>query len=249
MFNGWPKPIKRALKRFVYYSPTFFKEWLIRRILFFSPKVSTDLKIYRAHTEIDKNMAFDLVLQAYKKEGFLTDSESIQAARKKLELENSHVLVAKLNDIIVGTLTLIQRVEHELPLERAFELRPIEKNLTSSEIISLAIHPNYRRAKGNDILFPLMKFMYEYAKYHLGIKTLFATCRPRESDFYEIIFLFSRIRGIYYVKNYLGAPAIALSLNLLEAEKKFKKTYSHLPNHKNLYKYFVEYQCFEIERF
>ena len=149
-------------------------------------------------------------------------------------------LVALDGQQVVGTLTIVRDNRHGLPVDRLFNLKNLrQKSQRVAEITSLVIDEKYRREKGGQILFPLLRLMYEYSTYYFGVKNLVVTIHPKDVHFYKSLLLFKDIPDTG-IKVYLGAPAVALHLDLSKAPAEYKKTYSERELKLNLFHFFTE---------
>jgi hypothetical protein len=128
------------------------------------------------------------------------------------------------------------------PLQSVFNLGQIRaKTGKIAEISALAIDPGFRKT-GGKILFPLMKFMYEYCREYFDTRHIVIAVNPNKIEMYESLLFFERLQA-RVVDNYdfaNGAPAVGASLDLLHAPEQFEQTYAHKRERKNLFHYFVE---------
>jgi len=105
----------------------------------------------------------------------------------------------------------------------------------------LAIDPRFR-ATGGRILFPLMKFMYEYCREYFDTRHIVIAVNPNKIEMYESLLFFERLQA-RVIDNYdfaNGAPAVGATLDLLHAPEIFRAAYAHKRPRKNLFRYFVE---------
>ncbi len=107
----------------------------------------------------------------------------------------------------------------------------------------MAIDPKFRRTGGR-ILFPLMKFMYEYCREYFDTRHIVIAVNPNKIEMYESLLFFERLQA-QVVDNYdfaNGAPAVGATLDLQHAPDVFNRAYAHRRPRKNLFRYFVETQ-------
>ena len=111
---------------------------------------------------------------------------------------------------VVGTITIIRDGVFGFPLQAVFDLSSV-RALTGNiaEISALAVHPDFRKT-GGVILFPLMKFMYEYCKKYFDTRHLVIAVNPDRIELYESLLFFRRLPksevDSYDFAN--GAPAV-----------------------------------------
>jgi GNAT superfamily N-acetyltransferase len=127
------------------------------------------------------------------------------------------------------------------PLQAIFDLKAVRaRGGKIAEVSALAVHPQFRKT-GGAILFPLMKFMYEYCTTFFDTRHLVIAVHPTRIEMYESLLFFKRLAE-NKVDNYdfaNGAPAVGATLDLRTAPRKYRETYGNKPRRKNLYDYFV----------
>ena len=156
-------------------------------------------------------------------------------------LPTTTTLCAKFDGEVVGTISLIRESVFGFPLQSIFDLHEIrEKKGKIAEVSALAVHPKFRNT-GGTILFPLMKFMYEYCTTFFDTRHLVIAVNPNRIEMYESLLFFERLAE-NSVENYdfaNGAPAVGASVDLHIAPETLKRVYGKKPRRKNLYLYFL----------
>ena len=205
-----------------------------------APNARLVLKI--AETKEELEACFRLLHDAYVTSGFMTPDPSGMRVTIYHALPTTTTLCAKLDDQVIGTLSLIRESAIGFPLQRIFDLSEVrEKAGYIAEVSALAIHPKFRRT-GGTILFPLMKFMYEYCTTFFDTRHLVIAVNPRHIEMYESLLFFRRLTA-NVVENYdfvNGAPAVGATLDLKYAPEILRKAYAKKPTKRNLYHYFLE---------
>ena len=195
-----------------------------------------------AETQEELEACFTLLHDAYVSSGFMTPDPSGMRVTIYHALPTTTTLCAKFDDQVVGTLSLIRESAIGFPLQRIFDLTDVrEKEGQIAEVSALAVHPRFRRT-GGTILFPLMKFMYEYCTTFFDTRHLVIAVNPRHIEMYESLLFFKRLTA-NVVENYdfvNGAPAVGATLDLKHAPEIMRKAYSGKPPNRDLYRYFVE---------
>ena len=198
------------------------------------------LKIAESREELEA--CFKLLHDAYVSSGFMTPDPSGMRVTIYHALPTTTTLCAKIGDQVVGTLSLIRESAIGFPLQRIFDLTDVrEKEGRIAEVSALAVHPRYRRT-GGTILFPLMKFMYEYCTTFFDTRHLVIAVNPRHIEMYESLLFFKRLTA-NVVENYdfvNGAPAVGAALDLKHAPEVMRKAYASKPPNRNLHRYFCE---------
>jgi hypothetical protein len=189
-----------------------------------------------ARTQEDIEAAFKLLHDTYVEEGFIETQQSGMRVIVQHALPSTSLLVAKLKGRVIGTISVIRDTPIGLPMEKAFNISHLKSHgRRVSELSGLAIHPDFRRNKGENIFFPLTLFATTHAQNSCGTDILVWTLYPKQADFYNGIFG-SKHLG-FEIKNYLGAPAVAIVLNPRSAYEFFKRKYHGKSSEKDLFQY------------
>ena len=204
------------------------------------PDVRLEFKI--ADTQDELEACFRILHDAYVASGFMKPDPSGLRITIYHALPTTTTLCAKWDGRVVGTISMIREGVFGFPLQSVFNLGQIRaKTGKIAEISALAIDPAFRRT-GGKILFPLMKFMYEYCREYFDTRHIVIAVNPNKIEMYESLLFFERLQA-RMVDNYdfaNGAPAVGASLDLMHAPERFEQTYAHKPERKNLFRYFVE---------
>ena len=204
-----------------------------------SPDPRLTLKI--AETQDELEACFRLLHDAYVSSGFMRPDPSGMRVNVYHALPTTTTLCAKFDGEVVGTISLIRESVFGFPLQSIFDLHGLrEKKGRIAEVSALAVHPRFRNT-GGSILFPLMKFMYEYSRTFFDTRHLVIAVHPNRIEMYESLLLFQRLTETQVEKYDFanGAPAIGASLDLHEVLPRIKRIYRGKPDRKNLYQYFV----------
>ena len=225
-FSWLPRPARFAIFRsFVECDP--------------SPDKRLVLKIAETREELEA--CFKLLHDAYVSSGFMKPAPSGMRATIYHALPTTTTLCAKFDGEVVGTLSLIRESVFGFPLQAIFDLKEIrQRGGKIAEVSALAVHPDFRKT-GGAILFPLMKFMYEYCTTFFDTRHLVIAVHPTRIEMYESLLFFKRLTE-KEVANYdfaNGAPAVGASLDLRNAPKHYKKIYGEKKRRKNLHDYFT----------
>jgi hypothetical protein len=204
-----------------------------------SPDQRLVLKI--AQTKEELEACFRLLHDAYVGSGFMKPDPSGMRINIYHALPTTTTLCAKFDGEVVGTISLIRESVFGFPLQSIFDLTEIRENQGRiAEVSALAVHQKFRNT-GGSILFPLMKFMYEYCTHFFDTRHLVIAVNPNRIEMYESLLLFERLteNSIEDYDFVNGAPAIGASLDLHVAPETLKQVYDKKPSRKNLYLYFV----------
>ena len=157
-------------------------------------------------------------------------------------LPTTTTLAAKWDGRVVGTISLVREGVFGFPLQTIFDLSELRaQGGNIAEVSALAVHPDFRKT-GGAILFPLMKFMYEYATKYFDTRHLVIAVNPDKIELYESLLLFRRLQELpvqgYDFAN--GAPAVGATLDLADAPERMQQIYGKRPARRNLHDFFVQ---------
>ena len=154
--------IHQAARKLFSMLPQGQRHGIYRSFVDCDPAPNERLVLKIADTQEELEACFKLLHDAYVSSGFMTPDPSGMRVTIYHALPTTTTLCAKLNDQVIGTISLIRESAIGFPLQRIFDLSEVREQAGYiAEVSALAIHPKFRRT-GGTILFPLMKFMYEY---------------------------------------------------------------------------------------
>ena len=244
-------------RKFVHQSARKLISWLPRKQRFevfrsfadCNPAPSQRLVLKIAETKEELEACFAVLHDAYVDSGFMKPDPSGMRVTIYHALPTTTTLCAKYDGEVVGTISLIRESALGFPLQRIFDLTAVrEKEGFIAEVSALAVHRKFRKT-GGSILFPLMKFMYEYCTTFFDTRHLVIAVNPSHIEMYESLLFFRRLTA-NMVESYdfvNGAPAIGATLDLKEAPEIFRRHYSSKPPHRNLHAYFTQIELPNIQ--
>ena len=233
----WHQGLRKAFSWF----PRSVRFAIFRSFVECDPAPDKRLVLKIAETREELEACFKLLHDAYVSSGFMKPSPSGLRATIYHALPTTTTLCAKFDGEVVGTLSLIRESVFGFPLQAIFDLKEIRlRGGKIAEVSALAVHPDFRKT-GGAILFPLMKFMYEYCTTFFDTRHLVIAVHPTRIEMYESLLLFTRLTE-NEVDNYdfaNGAPAVGASRDLRTAPKHFKRAYGTKKPSKNMYEYLM----------
>lgn len=236
------KLLHQTLRKLFSFFPRSVRFGIYRSFVDCDPNPDTQLVLKIAETKEELEACFKLLHDAYVSSGFMQPAASGMRVTIYHALPTTTTLCAKYDGEVVGTISLIRESVFGFPLQAIFDLNNIRaKKGKIAEVSALAVHPNFRKT-GGAILFPLMKFMYEYCTTFFDTRHLVIAVNPNRIEMYESLLFFQRLTE-NQVTNYdfaNGAPAVGASLDLLEAKLVLKNAYNHKSKRRNLYHYFTK---------
>jgi len=252
MIKKFATPVRKfmhgALRSLFNVLPTKKRHAVYRNFVDCDPSPTDRLELKIADTREELEACFKLLHDAYVASGFMKRDPSGMRVTIYHALPTTTTLCAKYDGQVVGTLSLIRESVLGFPLQRIFDLTELrEKKGKIAEVSALAIHPRFRRT-GGSILFPLMKFMYEYCRTFFDTRHLVIAVNPAHIEMYESLLFFQRLTQ-NIVENYdfvNGAPAVGAALDLTTAPEIFRKHYGSKPPKRNLYAFFTQVKLANI---
>jgi hypothetical protein len=246
MTQAAPTSTKRTLPRLARAAlgslPRETRFALYRRMVDCDPAPDARLSLGIATTQQELEACFALLHDAYVASGFMRPDPSGLRVTPYHALPTTTTLFARFDGQIVGTLSIIRDGVFGFPLQSVFDLTAVRAQPGRiAEISALAIHPSHRNT-GGTVLFPLMKFMYEYCTRFFDTRHLVIAVNPKHIDMYESLLLFQRLQA-QVVDNYdfvNGAPAVGATLDLAAAPEMFRASYAGRRPEKNLHHYFTQ---------
>ncbi len=234
----WHTTLRKGFASF----PRSVRFSIFRSFIDCDPAPDPRLMLKIADTKEELEACFRLLHDAYVASGFQKPDPSGMRATIYHALPTTTTLCATYDGEVVGTMSLIRDSSFGFPMQQVFELGGVRaKGGNIAEVSALAVHPRYR-STGGAILFPLMKFMYEYSTAFFDTRHLVIAVNPNRIEMYESLLFFQRLNE-KKIDNYdfvNGAPAIGASLDLSTAPEIFKQIYGRRTQRKNLHSYFTE---------
>ncbi len=235
--------MRKRLRKLFHFLPQERRFAIYRSFVDCDPAPGERLELKIAETREELEACFRLLHDAYVESGFMEPHPSGLRATIYHALPTTTTLCAKWDGEVVGTISLIRDDSaFGFPLHKVFDLSKVRARPGNvAEVSALAVHPKFRR-NGGPILFPLMKFMYEYSTRYFDTRHLVIAVHPNRIEMYESLLFFQRLTA-NVVENYdfaNGAPAVGAWIDLHDAPELFARVYGDKPLRKNLHAYFIE---------
>lgn len=243
--HSWRSTVRRWTHQFVRAAiarlPTAWRFALFRSMVSCDPAPDPRLQLKIADSQEELEACFALLHDAYVGAGFMKPDPSGLRVTIYHALPTTTTLCAKVDGRVVGTLSLIRDGVFGFPMQSAFDLTQVRAMPGQiAEVSALAIHPEFRRT-GGWILFPLLKFMYEYCTRYFDTRHLVIAVNPDKIELYESLLFFRRLAAQpvdrYDFAN--GAPAVGATLDLQAAYAQFERVYAGRGQRRDLFRYFV----------
>jgi hypothetical protein len=238
------KKSKKLIWKVLSKLPEIIRFPIIRSMFKIEYELPSEYVFKIAETEDEISQAFRVLHDGYVEQGLMDSHPSKLRITKYHSLPTTTLLIFKLHEEVIATMTVISDTPMGLPLEACWSLSSLrDKNYKLMEVSALAIK-NSHRSKGGKLLFPLCKFMWEYAYFYAKSDGLVISVNALVKDFYQAILCFERFEGsgkksYGFVK---GDIADAVWLNLSTAEVRYKALYGKNPVHKNMHRFFFSHK-------
>lgn len=235
------KRLHQAMRKAFSRLPQSTRFSIYRTMIDCDPAPDPRLELKVAETQEELEACFRILHDAYVASGFMKPAPSGLRVTMYHALPTTTTLCAKYEGRVVGTMSMIREGVFGFPLQTVFDLSDVRaKQGQIAEISALAVHPDFRKT-GGAILFPLMKFMYEYCTEYFDTRHLVIAVNPDKIELYESLLFFERLQETV-VDNYdfaNGAPAVGATLDLPVAKEIFRRVYGKRKERKSLHHYFV----------
>lgn len=226
------KLTRDILRKVIGLLPKALRHDMARKLLKLPQSAPRGLCIRPAQDSGEVEKALELVYQNYLKMGYTKEEASGIRLTPHHLIPSTTVIVALINDEIVGTLSIISENALSLPLEKEFSLAKLRANGERiCEVGALAIDPCHRMANGGLMHF-LARYCMLYARESLKADYMTITVNPAMADLYEAIYLFEPLPVKNRQEKYdyaNGNPAVGLFLNLHTQMERAQKIYNQVP--------------------
>lgn len=221
--------------------PNFIKYKIMRSLVYVPmPKGKyLDVKYKIAETKEEKEQAYRLVQDNYKKVGIRVRENSDLNLNKYYLLPTTTVFIAKYKDEVVATVSQIMDVGFGLPIDSFTKIQSIRgKGGRVSEFSSLTVKREWR-SKHHDIYIPLVFFAVNYCYEELGVDYLVSVTNMKGGVFLKALFGFEKIKtsSTEYM-NAQGKKSCAQFLDMKGLKNFFKVKYKSHTREKNFYELF-----------
>ncbi|MFZ1982781.1 MAG: GNAT family N-acetyltransferase, partial [Desulfatitalea sp.] len=200
-----------------------------------------DLWFEIAQTKQDLDQAFQILHEAYVKEGFTKPHASRRRITEYHALPSTTTLVAKHGGQVIATVSVIRDGPFGLPTDQVIDLsRFRDKGERLGEVSSLAIRPDFRGRSG-EVMYYLFKYLLRYSVDCFGLDRWVIVVNPDRITLYESVLLFKPMHRSA-LKTYAfanDAPAVCATFNLRTASARWKEVYAGQPDHKNIHRFYA----------
>lgn len=244
------KPISRKFWSYLAYLPKPIRARLIRAQFEIDYELPKELIFKQAETTDEITQALHLVYQNYVDLEYMDANEAKLRLTKYNTLATTVILVAKWNDEVIGTLSIIPDSALGIPSDQTYNLAQYKNDGHQiAEISSLAIKKGFRKQRGK-LLLPLCKLMYQFCTQILQLDGIIVSTMPDVEPFYTDVLLFEKnisnsVQLNMYVK---GAPTTCCYLPLNDdTVNNYKKIYGKKIKKFDLHHFFTQEKTSNIQ--
>lgn len=223
--------------------PKFIRERIIRSRFEVSYDLDPEIIFKQATTKDEIEQALNLVYESYVDLNYIDTNADQLHLTKYLTLPTTAILVIKLKEEVIGTMSIVLDSSLGLPVETTWDIDEYKKNgMNIAEISALTIGKSIKNHKGS-LLLPLSKFMIAFCTDILKVDTIIIATIFEVEPFYTDLLLFTKIPDSRGQKHDLvkGTKATCCFLELNDPVKRNShKAYAHKNKKNNLHHYFFE---------
>ncbi len=202
------------------------------------PPEGISFEIARSPEDLDA--AFSLLYDAYRRAELTPSARSKRRITIYHSLATTSILVAKLNNKVIATVSIIKDGELGIPAQDLVDLNLFRvPGKCMAEVSSLALR-NDLQGRSPGVMFYLSKYLFKFSREYLGIDRFIITFHPKQLALYEGVFLFKPLH-LRTFKSYgfaNNAPAVCATNNLETVERRFRQVYGNAPKQRNLQQFF-----------
>lgn len=190
-----------------------------------------------ADTRDELEQAFSLVYREYLRSDYIKKPNGARICLTIYHiLPETAVFIFK-SDRVISTLTQIYDSEvFGLPMDALYQEELNALRDANRKLVEISALASARETRGQNIFMYLFRDMYLYAMYK-NVNDMCIMVNPKHVEFYKTILLFEELGPEKYYPD-VGAPAVALRLNLDNIRGKLRETYSSLDPDCDLYSFF-----------
>lgn len=186
--------------------------------------------ICRVATDRDEVLAaLGLVHHQYVRSGLAVPNRSgIRVTRYHL-LNTTEVMIGKVDDAVVCTLTLVRDTRFGLPMESIYHEEVEARRRLGKRVAEVSCLADRRDDNEGSlsVMFRVMSLVAQYAT-RRGVDELLIAIHPRHGKFYERFLGFEGIGGLKSYSLVRDNPAIAMALDLGGLQHSNRKAYQRL---------------------
>lgn len=234
------QPVSRRFWKYIQYLPKFIRAPLIRSQFEIEYELPSNIVIKIAETENEIQQAFSIVHDSYVDLGYMDPDSSGLRINKFHLMPHSIIIVAKLDEEVIGTISILPDSALGLPVDQTWDISHLKTNgELVAEISSLTIKKGFRSQRGR-LLFPLFKMMFHFCQDILQVNHIVIATTLEVEPFYLDVLLFKPIMKKSGQSHDLvkGNPSACCYLTInKDLAVRCKSIYKNYPDKRNIYKF------------
>lgn len=230
--GGLRSKFRKRLFGLMAFLPKFLRFYFIRRISLNNINLPKGSVIKLAETKEEFAQAFRIQYEQYRYLGYIDENEFGMTYSLFHSLPSTRVIIVKIKNEVVGTMSLFTDSPMGLPMEAGWDISQCRsEGVRVAEIGALCIKRGRPGLKGK-LFIPMCIFVYRYARKYLGVDRFVIGTRKEVKEYYQAVFGFkllsnpflkySSVKGNESVGQYLDL--VTFENKLLSDSEKYKKT-------------------------
>lgn len=236
------RTLNRSIWGILNFLPSSIRKHLVRSQFAVDYDLPKELTFKQAETADEIRQALSLVHEAYVEMGYINPTSHNMRFLKHHALPTTAILVAKWNDEVIGTMSILADSALGLPVDTTWDISKYRKNgQIIAEISSLTIKPSFKDRRGK-LLFPLCKLMWRFCRDILNVDGIVIAVDEKVEPFYTDILLFERatLTSGQEHSQVNGNRSSCCFLRVgAQTEALYKKTFGSKKADKNLHYFFT----------
>lgn len=223
--------------------PRWLRKKIVRSRFEIDPHLSSDIVFKQATTKDEIEQALNLVYDAYINLNYIDKNPDQLHLPKYLVLPTTTILVIKLKEKVIGTVSIILDSSLGLPSETTWDLSEYKKNGRNLGEISALTISREMRSHAGQLFLPLIKIQHLFCKEFLNLDGVVAATTQEVEAFYTDLLLFKPVKNSRGRKHDLvkGNKSACCFLDLNDPmRKRYQQAYSHRHEKQNLHYFFFE---------
>lgn len=237
------KYTKRLFWKFALLCPKFIRKIIVRSRFKINYSLDSEIEFKIATTKDEIEQALNLVHDSYVNLNYINKNTDRLHLTKYLALPTTTILVVKLKDEVIGTMSIVLNTSLGLPVETTWNINEYKKNGANiAEVSALAIKNGMKQYKGQ-IFLPLIKLCFLVARDILKLDGFVIATTYEVEPFNTDLLLYEKISDSRGQKHNLvkGNKSSCCFLKLDNStHENYQKIYSHKDKSSNLHHFFYE---------
>lgn len=220
--------------------PESIRHRLIRQKVRVQDRLPHGFAFKLAETEEEMEQVFSLMYQFSNRNHGYPQKTSGKRIEKYFMLPTTTTLIASLSGRVVGSIAIVRDSDMGLPADRLTSLQDLRRpGAAIAQACYFAVDEDFRQDP-SEVVFPLMKYMWEFLSRYMLIETLIVAVPADEKDFYEAVFGFDSFQEgrLFTDPENTTYEQVLLTLDIQALPLRLESRFGGRPIHQNLSEYF-----------